>query len=86
MRSQCCLLFLITSIKTAGLCGGERKKAQEKRLPVGRVELSLFVTPKILNDENLINAICVAHRYVSSLLATIISRTGELVALWQTAV
>lgn len=84
MRCQCCLLFLITSIKTAGLCGGGRKKAQEKKGSqwVGRVELSLFVTPKIFNDANLINVICVAHRYVSSLV-TIISSTGGLVALWQ---
>lgn len=67
---------------------GEKEKHREKKgyQYLGRVELSLFVTPKILNDEDLISVICVAHRYVSSLLATMFSRTGELFALCQTAV
>jgi len=39
---------------------------------------------KALNDESLIYIFHVACRYVSGLLATIIYRTGEPVALWQT--
>lgn len=58
--------------------GGRKKHGGKKGSQwVGRVELSLFLTPKIFNDENLINVICVVHRYASSLLVTIISRTGS---------
>lgn len=87
MRCQLCSLYLITSMKTAGLCEKKNTHTQKKRVPVdaqGRTLLT--VSLKVLTDERLIGIFHLACRYVSSLLATMINRTGELVALWQTAV